>query len=53
MKTWNNYKNHVNQIDPEISKDIREIEKVATIIIATIEPWNILNPALRNIYLTT
>ena len=27
MKTWNEYKEHVNAVDPLIAKDLKETEK--------------------------
>ena len=37
MRTWNDYKEHVNAVDPEISKDLKEAEEVAAIVTAMIE----------------
>ena len=37
MKTWDDYKNHVNEVDPEMAKDIKETEEVAAIVSAMIE----------------
>ena len=37
MRTWNDYKEHVNAFDPEISKDLKEAEEVAAIVTAMIE----------------
>ena len=28
MKTWDDYKNHVSAVDPEIAKDIKESEEI-------------------------
>ena len=27
MRTWNDYKEHVKSVDPEIGKDMDEVEK--------------------------
>ena len=37
MKTWNEYKEHVNAVDPLIAKDLKETEKIAAIVTAMIE----------------
>ena len=37
MRTWDDYKNHVNEVDPEMAKDIKETEEVAAIVSAMIE----------------
>ena len=37
MKTWDDYKNHVFDVDPEIAKDIKETEEIAAIVSAMIE----------------
>jgi hypothetical protein len=31
MKTWNDYKEHVRTVDPEIGKDIDEVENISSI----------------------
>ena len=40
MKTWDDYKNHVSAVDPEIAKDIKESEEIAAIVSAMIEQSN-------------
>lgn len=37
MKTWNDYKEHVRTVDPEIGKDIDEVENISSIVSAM---WN-------------
>ena len=37
MKTWYDYKNHVNAVDPEMAKDLKETEEIAAIVSAMIE----------------
>ena len=37
MRTWNDYKAHVNAVDPEISKDLKAAEEVAAIVTAMVE----------------
>ena len=32
MKTWNDYKEHVRTVDPEIGKDIDEVENISSIV---------------------
>jgi predicted transcriptional regulator len=40
MKTWNDYKNYVKKNDPEIGKDIEDIENISAIISAMIAKRN-------------
>ena len=37
MKTWNDYKEHVRTVDPEIGKDINEVENISSIVSAMVE----------------
>lgn len=37
MRTWNDYKEHVKAVDPEIAKDIDEIEGISAIVSAMVE----------------
>ena len=37
MRTWDDYKNHVNAVDPERAKDLKETEEIAAIVSAMIE----------------
>ncbi len=37
MRTWNDYKEHVKAVDPEIAKDIDEIEEISAIVSAMVE----------------
>ena len=37
MRTWDDYKNHVNAVDPEMAKDLKETEEIAAIVSALIE----------------
>ena len=46
MKTWDDYKNHVSAVDPEIAKDIKESEEIAAIVSAMIEQSNTLQQFL-------
>ena len=32
IKTWNDYKEHVRTVDPEIGKDIDEVENISSIV---------------------
>lgn len=36
MKTWNDYKDHVKTVDPEIGKDIDEVENISSIVSAMV-----------------
>ena len=40
MRTWDDYKNHVNAVDPEIAKDIKETEEIAAIVSVMVEQRN-------------
>lgn len=37
MKTWDDYKEHVKSVDPEIAKDIDEVEDISAIVSAMVE----------------
>lgn len=37
MRTWDDYKNHVNAVDSEMAKDLKETEEIAAIVSAMIE----------------
>ena len=37
MKTWNDYKEHVRTVDPEIGKDIDEVENISSIVSAMVD----------------
>lgn len=43
MATWSDYKNHVRMTNPEISKDIDEVETLSQIVGAMIEQRHNLN----------
>ena len=49
MKTWNEYKEHVNAVDPLIAKDLKETEKIAAIVTAMIEQRNALGLSQRDL----
>ena len=49
MKTWDDYKNHVFDVDPEIAKDIKETEEIAAIISAMIEKRKALGLTQRDL----
>ena len=38
MKTWNDYKKHVKEVDPEMGREISRIEENAEIISAIMMP---------------
>ena len=42
MRTWNDYKEHVRTVDPEISKDMEEVEALSQIVKAMVEQRNAL-----------
>ena len=43
MRTWNDYKEHVKSVDPEIGNDMDEVENISAIVSA----W--LNSALLSV----
>ena len=49
MKTWNEYKEHVNAVDPLIAKDLKETEKIAASVTAMIEQRNALGLSQRDL----
>lgn len=49
MRSWNDYKNHIKAVDPEIAKDMKETEEVAAIISAIIERRNSLGLSQRDL----
>ena len=49
MKTWDDYKNHVFDVDPEIAKDIKETEEIAAIVSAMIEKRKALGLTQRDL----
>lgn len=49
MKTWNDYKVHVEAVDPEMAKDIREAEAMSAIVKAMVEQRNALGLSQREL----
>ena len=49
MATWNDYKNHVRESNPEIGRDIDEVEERAKIINAIIDQRHSLNLSQRDL----
>lgn len=49
MTTWNDYKNHVREINPRIGKGIDEIEERAKIVSAMIDQRHMLNLSQRDL----
>lgn len=49
MKTWNDYKEHVREVDPEISKDLEEVEELSKIVKAMVEQRNALGLSQREL----
>lgn len=47
MRTWNDYKDHVKNVDPVTGKDMEEAEEMATIILAMIEQRQALGLSQR------
>ena len=49
MRTWDDYKNHVNAVDPEMAKGLKETEEIAAIVSAMIEQRNALGLTQQNL----
>ena len=49
MATWNDYKKHVKETNPEIGKDIDEIEAISQIVGTMIERRHDLNLSQRDL----
>ena len=49
MRTWNDYKEHVREVDPEISKDLDEVEALSQIVKAMVEQRNALGLSQREL----
>ena len=49
MSTWNDYKEHVRTVDPEISKDMEEVEALSQIVKAMVEQRNALGLSQREL----
>ena len=44
MKTWDDYKDYISTVDPEIAKVIKEAEEIAATISAKVEQTNLILP---------
>ena len=49
MRTWNDYKEHVRTVDPEISKVMEEVEALSQIVKAMVEQRNALGLSQREL----
>lgn len=49
MRTWNDYKEHVKKIDPQVERDLADIEAQAAIISAMIKQRNELGLSQREL----
>ena len=49
MRTWNDYKEHVKSVDPEIGKDMDEVENISAIISAMVEQRTSLGLSQREL----
>ena len=49
MRTWNDYKEHVRTVDPEISKDMEEVEALSQIVKAMVEQRDALGLSQREL----
>ena len=49
MKTWTEYKEHVKNVDPDLSKDIHETEEIAAVVSAMVQQRNKLGLSQREL----
>lgn len=49
MATWSDYKNHVRKTNPEIAKDVDEVEALSQIVAAMIEQRHNLDLSQRDL----
>ena len=49
MRTWNDYKEYVKTVDPELKNDMEEIEALSSIVGAMIEKRNSLGLSQREL----
>ncbi len=49
MRTWNDYKEHIKNIDPVITKDTEEIENISAIVSAMVEQRTALGLSQREL----
>ena len=49
MRNWDDYKKYVSAVDPEIAKDIKETEEIATIVSAMVDQRNKLGLTQRDL----
>lgn len=49
MRTWNDYKKHVKSVDPEISKDMEEVESISAIVSAMVAQRTSLGLSQRDL----
>lgn len=49
MKTWNDYKEHVKNVDPDLSKDIHETKEIAAVVSAMVQQRNKLGLSQREL----
>lgn len=49
MRTWNDYKEHVKNVDPEISKDMEEVESISAIVSAMVAQRTSLGLSQRDL----
>ena len=49
MRTWNDYKEHVKSVDPEIGKDMDEVENISAIVSAMVEQRTSLGLSQRDL----
>lgn len=49
MKTWDNYKEHIKNIDPDSGRDLNDIEEQANIISEMIKQRNALGLSQRDL----
>ena len=49
MKTWNDYKQHVRTVEPEMGKEMDEVENISAIVSAMVEQRTSLGLSQRDL----
>ena len=49
MKTWDDYKEHIEKVDSETAKELKEVEEIAAIVTAMVEQRTALGLSQREL----
>lgn len=49
MKTWDDYKEHIEKVDSETAKELKEVEEIAVIVTAMVEQRTALGLSQREL----